>query len=110
VIYFATCFFCLNQHNYPDNGRNLLDLFSSNFPDLSVVQAAYGLVQPDNFHPPSTLDYSMPFQCYKQNFNISTKRFSAEDYAVLYNTVGIELSPSQVVPKGEEITTIYSYI
>jgi hypothetical protein len=29
----------------------------------------------------------MPVQCTKQNFNISCKRFSATDYAVLYNAL-----------------------
>jgi hypothetical protein len=29
----------------------------------------------------------MPFRRYKQNFNISYKRFSAQAYAVLYNAL-----------------------
>jgi hypothetical protein len=58
VIYSATCSLSLNQHNYPDTGRNLLDLVLPNFADLSVDHAEYGLVQPDNFHSPFITDCS----------------------------------------------------
>jgi hypothetical protein len=69
MINSATCFLGLNQHNYPDNGRNLLDLvffFSPNFADLSVDHAEHGLVQPDRFHPPWVTDSAMLFRSYKK--------------------------------------------
>jgi hypothetical protein len=87
VFHSTTCFLCLNQHNYPDKGRNLLDFFSSNFADLSVDHATYCLVPPDHFHPPFIIDYDMPVRRYKQHFNASNKRFSAGDYAMLYNAL-----------------------
>jgi hypothetical protein len=79
VIHSTTCFLCLNQHNYPYS--------SSNFVDLSVDHAEYGLVQPDHFHSPFIIDFTMPVGHYKHNCNISYKRFSAGDYAVLYNAL-----------------------
>jgi hypothetical protein len=50
VIYSATCFLGLNQHNYLDNGSNLLDLVFSNCADFSIYLAEYGIVQTDRFH------------------------------------------------------------
>jgi hypothetical protein len=74
VINSATCFLGLNQHNYPDKDRNLLHLFfSSNFADLSVDHAQYGLVKPDDFRPPFSIDgidCAMPIRRYKQNLTI----------------------------------------
>jgi hypothetical protein len=86
-IHFVTCFLGLNQHSYPENDRNLLDLVSSNFADLSVDHAEYGLVQPDHFHPPLIIDSTMKIRRFKHNFNNVYERFSAGDYAVLYNAV-----------------------
>jgi hypothetical protein len=71
VIYSATCFLGLNQHNYPDSGSNLLEL----------------VFQPDDFHSPFTIDCTMPVRRSKQNCNFSYKRFSAGDYALLYNAL-----------------------
>jgi hypothetical protein len=75
--------------NYPDKRSNLLDLvfFPSNFVVLSVDRAEYGLVEPNHFHPSFIIDCAMPVQRYKENFNISYKRFSAGDCAVLYNSL-----------------------
>lgn len=72
-------FLGLNQHNYADIGSNLLDLVFSNFADLSVDHVEYGLVQPDHFNPQCQFDFL--------NCNISYKRFSPGDYAVLYNAL-----------------------
>jgi hypothetical protein len=83
VIHSATCFLGLSQHNYSDSGSNLLDLVFPNFADLSVDHPDNGLVQPDNFHPPLYNDV----QRSKQNCNICYKRFSARNYAVLYNVL-----------------------
>jgi hypothetical protein len=86
LIHSATCFHGLNQHNYPDNDCNLLDLgffFTSNFADVSIDHAEYSPVQPDRFHPPFIIDCTMSVQRCKQYYNISYKRFSSGDYAVL---------------------------
>jgi hypothetical protein len=65
----------------------LLDLVFSNFADLSVDHPDNGLVQPDNFHPPFTIGCTKPVRRSKQNCNIFCKRFSAGNYAVLYNSL-----------------------
>jgi hypothetical protein len=87
LIHSATCFLGLNQRNYPDNGSNLLGLVFSNFADLSVDHAEHGPVQPDHLRTPFIVDCEMPVRRCKQNFNISYERFSAGDYAVLYNAL-----------------------
>jgi hypothetical protein len=87
VIYSATCFLGLNQHNYSDSDSNLLDLVFSNFADLSFDHPEYGLVQPDHFHSPFVIGCTTPVVRSKQNCNISHKRFSAGDFAVLYNAL-----------------------
>jgi hypothetical protein len=87
VIHSATCFLGLSQHNYCDSGSNLLELVFSNFADLTVDHPANGVVQPDNFHPPFIIDCIMPVRRIKQNCNILHKRFSAGNYAVLYNAL-----------------------
>jgi hypothetical protein len=66
---------------------HLVFFFSSNFADLSVDHAEYGSVQPDHFHPPFIIDCAMPLRRFKQNCNISYKRHSAGNYAVLYNVL-----------------------
>jgi hypothetical protein len=87
VIHSATCFLGLIQHNYSDSGRNFLDLVFSNFADLTVDHPANGLVQLDNFHPPFIIECTMPVRRIKQNCNIFYKKFSAGNYAVLYNAL-----------------------
>jgi hypothetical protein len=89
LIHSAICFLNLNQHNYPNNGSNLLDLVFSppNSADLAVDHAEYGPVQPDHFHSFFIIDCAMPVRRYKHNFNISYKRFSAGDDAVLCNAL-----------------------
>jgi hypothetical protein len=90
MIHPATCFLDLNEHNYPDSGSHMLDLvYFFKFADLSVDHATYGLVQCTHFNPPFITDCVMPVQRYKQTCNISYKRYSAEDYAVLYNALSI---------------------
>jgi hypothetical protein len=85
LIHSATCFHGFSQHNCPYNGSNLLDLVCSNV-DLLVDYTEYDVVQPEHFHPPLTLT---AIRHYKQNFNISYKRFSTGDCAVLYNALSI---------------------
>jgi hypothetical protein len=82
VNHSAFCFLGLNQHNCLDSGSNLLDLVFSNFADLSIDHAEYG-VQLEHFHHPYITDCTMPVQHYKQNFSISYKRNCASDYALL---------------------------
>jgi hypothetical protein len=53
--------------------------------NLSVYRAEYSLIQSDLFRPPFIIDWTMSFRRPKQSFNISYKRFSAGDSAVLYN-------------------------
>jgi hypothetical protein len=83
LIRSSTCFLGLNQHNYPDNGCNLLDLvFFSNFADLSVDHPEHGPVPPDHFHNFIT-DCAMPVRRYKKSY----KKYSSWHYLVLYNAL-----------------------
>jgi hypothetical protein len=68
---FWICFLGLNQHDYSDSGSNLLDLVFSNVAGLSVDHPKYGLDEPDHFHPPFIIDFTMTVRRSKQNCNIS---------------------------------------
>jgi hypothetical protein len=69
-IHSATYFLGLNQHNYPDNGSNLLGLVFSNIADLSIDHAEYSLVQPDDFHPPVVTDCAVSVRRLQKKLNI----------------------------------------
>jgi hypothetical protein len=84
-IHSAIYFLGLNQRNYPDDGSNLLDfVFSSNFADLSVDHAEYGL---NLIISVLFLSLIVQYQLDVLDCFISYKRFSAGNYAVLYNAL-----------------------
>jgi hypothetical protein len=67
LIHCFSYFLGLNQHTYPDNGSNSVDLVFSNFSDLSVDRSAHGPVEPDHLrHFITACAMSVPR--YEQNF------------------------------------------
>jgi hypothetical protein len=62
AIHSAICYLGLNQQNHSVKGSNLLDLVFSNFVDTSFDEVDHGLVHSDPFHPPFSIDRTIPLQ------------------------------------------------
>jgi hypothetical protein len=63
----------------------MLDLISANFPDLKMVPANSGLVTPDTYHPPFSIDVLLPHVNNNLNSEISYLIYSAGNYILLYS-------------------------
>jgi hypothetical protein len=87
VIHSAICYLGLNQHNHSVSGFNLLELVFDNFVDISLDYVEHGLVHPDPFHPRFIIDCTIQRWRNNQNCNTPYKRYSAGDYALLYNAL-----------------------
>jgi hypothetical protein len=63
----------------------VLDLVFANLSDLKLVPADSGLVTPDTYHPPFSIDVLLPHVNNNLNFYISCLIYSAGNYTLLYN-------------------------
>jgi hypothetical protein len=94
VIYSSICFLGLSQHNYSEDGVNLLDLVFPNSADFTIYRAEYGIVQSDHYHPPNITDCIMPIRHSKHTVNIPFNRYSAGDYLLLCDALSnYDLTP-----------------
>jgi hypothetical protein len=64
---------------------NILDLVCTNFTVLKSVPADSGLVTPDIYHTPLSIDVSLPHVNNKLNCEFSYRIFAAGIYTLLYN-------------------------
>jgi hypothetical protein len=79
------CLLNLNQCIETAGSGNLLDLIISNLSDLDITPIYPGLIKPDNYHPPLTINIQLPFATYVQNYVYCYRKYSSGDYALLYN-------------------------
>jgi hypothetical protein len=86
AIYTSTCLLGLRQCVEAVDSINMLGLVFANFTDLKLVPVDSGLVTPDTYHPPFSIDVLLP---YVNNNNlkseISYRIYSAGNYTLLYN-------------------------
>jgi hypothetical protein len=62
----------------------MLDLAFANFTDLKSVPADSGLVTPDTYHPPLSIDVFFPHVNNNFNCEFSYRIFAAGNYFLLY--------------------------
>jgi hypothetical protein len=84
-IYTSTYLLGLRQCVEAVDSLNMLDLVSANFSDLKSVPADFGLVTPDIYHPPLSIDVSLPHINTNLNCEFSYRIFAAGNYTLLYN-------------------------
>jgi hypothetical protein len=60
AIYTSTCLLGLRQCVEAIDTPSMLDLVFANFTDLKSVPAHSGLVTPDTYHPPLSIDVFLP--------------------------------------------------
>jgi hypothetical protein len=60
AIYTSTCLLGLRQGVEAVDSINMLDLVFANFTDVKLVPADSGLVTPDTYHPPFSIDVLLP--------------------------------------------------
>jgi hypothetical protein len=65
----------------------LHDLVFANFTDLKSVPAASGLVTPNTYHPPLSIDVHLPHVTNNQNCEFTYRNFAAGNYTLLYNMI-----------------------
>jgi hypothetical protein len=63
----------------------MLDLVFANFTDLKSVPADSGLVTPDTYHPPLSIDVFLPHVDDNLNCEFSYRNFAAGNCTLLYN-------------------------
>jgi hypothetical protein len=85
AIYTSTCLLGLRQCVEAVDSINLLDLVFANFSDLKLVPVDSGLVTPDTYHPPLSIDVLLPHVNNNLNSEINYLIYSAGNYTLLYN-------------------------
>jgi hypothetical protein len=63
----------------------MLDLGFANFTDIKSVPTNSGLVTPDTYHPPLSIDVFSPHVNNNLNCEFSYQNFAAGNYTLLYN-------------------------
>jgi hypothetical protein len=61
----------------------MLDLDFANFTDLKSVPVDSGLVTPDTYHPPLSIDVFLPHVNNNLNCQFSYRNFAAGNYTLL---------------------------
>jgi hypothetical protein len=72
----------------------MLDLVFANFSDLKLVPADSGLVTPDIYHPPFSMDVLLPRVNNNLNSEFSYQIYSTRNYTLLYNRLSTYECPS----------------
>jgi hypothetical protein len=89
AIYISTCLRNLNQCIDTVGSSNRLDLICANLSDLRITPVNPGLIKPDNYYPPLIINMYLPFTICIQHYVYSYRKFSSEDYALLYSNLSI---------------------
>jgi hypothetical protein len=85
AIYTSTCLLGLKQCVEAVDSIKLLDLVFANFTDLKLVPVDSGLVTPDTYHPPFSIDVLLPHINNNLNSEFSYRIYSAGNSTLLYN-------------------------
>jgi hypothetical protein len=79
AIYTSTCFLGLRQY------VEAVDLIFANFADMKSFDTHTGMVTPDTYHLPLSIDVFLPRVNNNLNCEYSYLNFAAGNYALLYN-------------------------
>jgi hypothetical protein len=85
AIYTSTCLLGPRQCVEAFDTLNMLDLNFAIFTDLMSVPADSGLVAPDKYHPPLSINVIFPHDNNNINCEFSYRNFAAGNYTLLYN-------------------------
>jgi hypothetical protein len=67
----------------------MIYLSFSYFIMLRITFVHYGIVKPDNYHPPLVIDIYLPFVSWIQNYECPYLKFASGDYTKLYDILSI---------------------
>jgi hypothetical protein len=84
-IYTFTCLLNLGMCTDTVGSSKLIYLIFSNLSDSGITPVDPGLINPYNYHPPLIINIYLPFATCIQNYVYGYRKFSAGDYALLYN-------------------------
>jgi hypothetical protein len=84
-MYTFTCLLALRQCTEAADTLNMLDLVFVNVTDLKSAPVNPGLVTPDTYYPPLSIDVFLPHVNNNLNCEFSYRNFEAGNYTLLCN-------------------------
>jgi hypothetical protein len=84
VIYTSTCFLRLGQHVDADYSSTMLDLVFYNITDLHITFPNTGVVKPDVYHPPLSIEMPFIVKTCSKTSALSYFKYTCCDYTLLY--------------------------
>jgi hypothetical protein len=85
AIYTSTCFLGLGQRVDADYSGNMLDLVFSNITDLHINFSDIGIVKPDVYHPPLSIEMPLLLKHVSKTSEFSHFKYACGDYTLLYH-------------------------